>query len=147
MFDALAAQSVRLEALILKPNMVLSGLHCPHQASLHQVAEATLQCLRRSVPAAVAGIAFLSGGQPGALATARLNAINAKADGQRRPWPLVFSFARALQQPALSIWAGQDANVAAAQHALHYRACCNHAALNGAYAASMEEDWAYQKAS
>ncbi len=145
-FDALEAQSVRLEAVILKPNMVLPGLDCARQNSVQEVAKATLQCLRHCVPAAVAGIAFLSGGQSAALATARLNAINANVDG-RPPWPLVFSFARALQQPALAIWSGQEANVAAAQHALHYRACCNHAALRGEYAASMEEDWAYRKAS
>jgi fructose-bisphosphate aldolase class I len=104
------------------------------------VAAATVRCLRRSVPAAVAGVAFLSGGQTCELATARLNAMNPGGEANSlSPWPLVFSFGRALQQPALRIWRGEDANVVAAQHALLHRARCNHAALRGAYEDSIEE--------
>ncbi|MDR3438596.1 class I fructose-bisphosphate aldolase [Telmatospirillum sp.] len=139
-FDELHSQQVVLEAMILKPNMVLSGLHCPRQGSLDEVADATLGCLLRNVPAAVAGIAFLSGGQSGELATARLNAMNVKrqAMGSRTPWPLTFSFARAVQQPALHIWHGQEAQRLAAQQALSHRVRCNRAALLGEYHATME---------
>ena len=148
-FDALDAQGVLLEAMILKPNMVLPGLDCAEQDGTGAVAGATLACLRRTVPAAVAGIAFLSGGQPADLASARLNAMNLwRGDrGGRSPWPLVFSFGRALQQPALRAWRGQDANVAAAQRALIHRAGCNGAALRGDYAPSMERGAALQVAS
>ncbi len=140
-FDELRAQSVVLEATILKPNMVLPGLACPQQDPVETVAAATLRCLQRNVPAAVAGIAFLSGGQSGELASARLNAINAGgASAARSPWPLVFSFARAIQQPALAIWRGEEANVAAAQQALLHRARCNLAALRGAYQESIEHE-------
>ncbi len=147
-FDELRTQSVVLEAMILKPNMVLPGLACTRQDSVETVATATLRCLRRAVPAAVAGIAFLSGGQSGKLASARLNAMNAGGQtGALSPWPLVFSFARAIQQPALEIWRGEEANVAAAQHALLHRARCNHAALRGAYQESMEDEPAFRLAS
>ncbi len=148
-FGELHSQGVALEAMILKPNMVLSGLECPGQASVDQVARATLACLLRSVPAAVAGVAFLSGGQSGELASARLNAMNVQARGPegRAPWPLVFSFARAIQQPALEIWGGRGANVAAAQQAVLLRAQCNHAALRGEYHQSMERRQDYQRAS
>ena len=139
-FEALDSQGVVLEAVILKPNMVLPGLSCPDQSSVEEVAEKTVQCLLRHVPAAVAGIAFLSGGQSGELASARLDAINliARGRGGRTPWPLVFSFARAIQQPALAIWRGQDAQIDAAQRALYHRADCNHAALRGDYTHAME---------
>jgi len=148
-FDALDAQDVTLEATILKPNMVLPGLDCPEQDGIDAVAAATLACLQRSVPAAVAGIAFLSGGQSAELASARLNAMNiAKgASAGRSPWPLVFSFGRALQQPALQIWRGEDANVVAAQRALIHRASLNGAALHGVYTPSMEREAALQLAS
>ena len=148
-FGELHVQGVALETMILKPNMVLSGLDCPEQASVEQVARATVACLLRTVPAAVAGVAFLSGGQSGELASARLNAMNVQAsrpDG-RAPWPLVFSFARAIQQPALEIWGGKDANIAAAQQAVLLRARCNHAALRGEYRQSMESRQDYQRAS
>jgi fructose-bisphosphate aldolase class I len=140
LFDQLSAQSVLLEGIILKPNMVLPGLTCPTQESVDAVAAATLTTLLRAVPAAVAGIAFLSGGQSGELASARLNAMNvmAQSAGARAPWPLVFSFARAIQQPALDIWRGEDSNVAAAQNALTHRARCDRAALRGEYAPVME---------
>jgi fructose-bisphosphate aldolase class I len=147
-FDELQAQSVMFEELILKPNMVLPGLACVEQDGVEVVAAATLRCLRRNVPAAVAGVAFLSGGQSGELASARLNAMNSSAAaGGRSPWPLVFSFARAIQQPALGIWGGKQANVAAAQQALLQRARCNHAALHGRYDAAMEHAPALRLAS
>ncbi len=139
-FNHLVAQRVMLEGMILKPNMVLSGLTCPEQESVDAVAAATVKCLLRVVPAAVPGIAFLSGGQSGELASARLNAINviAKSPAKRLPWSLAFSFARAIQEPALEIWRGQVCNVAAAQDALAHRARCNMAALRGEYTMAME---------
>jgi fructose-bisphosphate aldolase class I len=131
---------VVLEGLILKPNMILPGLACPIQPTAEVVAETTVTSLLRVVPAAVAGIAFLSGGQSGELASERLNAMNvrAKASASRVPWPLVFSFARAIQQPALAIWDGKALNTAHAQQALYHRASCNHAALRGGYSARLE---------
>jgi len=147
--DALDAQGVKLEAMILKPNMVLAGQDCSEQVGVEAVASATLSCLQRTVPAAVAGIAFLSGGQSAELASARLNAMNVGhgSAGGRSPWPLVFSFGRALQQPALQIWRGQAANLIAAQRALIHRAACNGAALHGSYVPSMEHEPALQMAS
>jgi len=136
-FDQLYAQGVLLEGIILKPNMVVPGLACPAPASVDQVADATVRCLMRAVPAAVPGIAFLSGGQPSELASARLNAMNVRFKS-RLPWGLAFSFARAIQQPALEIWRGQEANVPAAQRALLHRADCNRAARRGEYSAAME---------
>jgi fructose-bisphosphate aldolase class I len=140
-FHQMAVQRVTLEALILKPNMILPGLAAARQESVEAVAAATVAALRRVVPAAVPGIAFLSGGQSGPLASARLNAMNiiARAPGVRLPWSLAFSFARAIQQPALDIWAGDPGNVAAAQQALYHRARCNLAALQGSYTAAMEK--------
>lgn len=138
LFEELHVQGVMLEGIILKPNMVLPGLDCPTQESVGTVAAATVECLSRTVPAAVAGIAFLSGGQSAELASARLDAMNDGVSTDRHPWPLVFSFARAIQQPALDRWRGSDANVAAAQLALVHRAQCNHAALRGAYDATTD---------
>lgn len=136
-FDQLYAQRVALETLILKPNMVLPGLLCPHQEAIDEIAEATVGCLARVVPVAVPAIAFLSGGQASELASARLNAINIRGKS-RVPWALAFSFGRAIQRPALSIWAGKDTNIVAAQQALYHRARCNKAARRGEYDASME---------
>ena len=136
-FAQLASQRVVLEGMILKPNMVLPGLSCPRQDSVHEVADATVRCLLRAVPAAVPGIAFLSGGQSGEMASARLNAMNARFK-LRLPWALAFSFARAIQQPALEIWRGEKANLLPAQRALYHRARCNRAARRGAYDAAME---------
>ncbi len=113
-FRQLHGQGVLSEGMLLKPNMVLSALDCPEQAAVAQVAAATVQCLLRTVPAAVPGVAFLSGGQSAQLASAHLNAMHVDFKG-RLPWALTFSFARAIQQPALEIWRGQEANVAAAQ--------------------------------
>ena len=118
-FSQLHTQGVFLEGMLLKTNMVLPGLTCPIQPAVEAVAEATICCLRRAVPAAVAGIVFLSGGQSGDLATARLNAINAAG---RPPLPVAFSYGRAIQQPALSIWDGRHTNVDAAQRAIWRRA-------------------------
>jgi fructose-bisphosphate aldolase class I len=137
-FDELYVQRVMLEGMILKPNMVLPGLTCPQQEEVDVVADATVKCLLRAVPAAVPGIAFLSGGQSGELASARLNAMNIQFKG-RLPWALAFSFARAIQQPALEIWQGQMANVGAAQQALYHRAKCNRSARRGQYASTMEK--------
>jgi len=136
-FDELYAQQVMLEGMILKPNMVLPGLACLDQKTVDEVADTTVKCLLRAVPAAVPGIAFLSGGQSGELASARLNAMNVRFRG-RLPWALAFSFARAIQQPALEVWQGQEAHVQLAQHALYYRAKCNQAARRGNYPAAME---------
>ncbi len=134
-FDELNSQRVMLEGILLKPNMVLPGLACPVQESVDEVADATVMCLLRAVPAAVPGIAFLSGGQSAQLASARLNAMNLRFRS-RRPWALTFSFARAIQQPALEIWRGDAANVPAAQRALLARACANQAARRGEYQAA-----------
>ena len=136
-FSELFAQRVVLEGMVLKPNMVLPGLSSSSQPALEEVADATVNCFLRSVPAAVPAIAFLSGGQPAELATARLNAMNVRFKS-RLPWALAFSFARAIQQPALEIWNGRQANVEAAQHALYHRARCNKAARRGEYSQEME---------
>src|SRR5664280_1818016 len=137
-FKQLYLQRVTLEGMILKPNMVLPGLTCSKQESVDAVADITIECLLRAVPAAVPGIAFLSGGQSGELASARLNAMNFRFKS-RLPWALAFSFARAIQQPALEIWHGEDANILAAQQALYHRANCNRAARHGKYSESLEK--------
>lgn len=136
-FDQLYLQRVMLEGMILKPSMVLPGLNNPKQATVDEVADATVNCLLRAVPAAVPGIAFLSGGQSAELASARLNAMNARFKS-KLPWALTFSFARAIQQPAMEIWRGEDANVVAAQQALLHRAKCNQAARRGEYTEAIE---------
>lgn len=138
-FSQLYTQRVALESMILKPNMVLPGKDCPKQDSVGEVADATVTCLLRAVPAAVPGIAFLSGGQPYELASARLNAMNLRFK-TRMPWALTFSFSRAIQQPALEIWKGQQANEAAAQQALYHRARCNSAARLGQYRTEIENN-------
>lgn len=136
-FNQLYTQRVTLEGMILKPNMVLPGTDCSKQDGVAEVADATGICLLRAVPAAVPGIAFLSGGQPYELASARLNAMNLRFK-TRMPWALTFSFSRAIQQPALEIWKGRQANAAAAQQALVHRARCNSAARLGRYRTEME---------
>jgi fructose-bisphosphate aldolase class I len=162
-FNHLYTQGVMLEGIILKPNMVLPGLTCPPQEEVKEVAigeqqyqvrltdrrqdkvkdvdevaDATVRCLLRAVPASVPGVAFLSGGQSSELASARLNAMNARFQS-RLPWALAFSFARAIQQPALEIWRGDEARVSAAQQALLHRARCNRAARRGEYSTATEE--------
>jgi len=136
-FVQLNRQRVMLEGIILKPNMVLPGLKCPQQTSLDVVTNATVECLFRTVPAAVAGIAFLSGGQSAELASERLDMMNFRFKS-KLPWPLSFSYGRAIQQPALEIWHGDKANVPAAQQALQHRAQCNRLARRGEYTAAME---------
>jgi len=139
-FEQLYRQRVLLEGMILKPNMVTPGLACPVQVSAGEVAEATIECLSRTVAAAVPGIAFLSGGQSDQLASERLNAMSrlAKAPGVRAPWGLSFSYGRALQRQALETWRGDPDKVSAAQQALYHRADCNRAARRGEYSAAME---------
>jgi fructose-bisphosphate aldolase, class I len=134
-FGELLDQRVVLEGIVLKPNMVLSGYSCPRQASVHEVAERTLAVLRRVVPAAVPGIAFLSGGQSDALASAHLNAMNTIGDV---PWELSFSYGRALQAAPLQAWSGQDENVSAAQSTFAHRARCNGEARRGRYSEDLE---------
>jgi fructose-bisphosphate aldolase class I len=136
-FIQLNCQGVLPEGMILKPNMVLSGLTCPTQASVDEVADTTMKSLWRTVPASVPGIAFLSGGQSAELASVRLNTMNHRFKMQL-PWALAFSFARAIQQPALEMWRGEEANVRAAQQALLHRARCNRAARRGEYTDAME---------
>jgi len=135
-FLALFEQRVRLEGMLLKPNMVISGKACRSQASVDDVAAATLRCLRRHVPAAVPGIVFLSGGQTDILATSHLNAINRLA--LPKPWKMSFSYGRALQDPAMETWHGKHENLKAAQRAFYHRAKCNSAATLGNYTSALE---------
>ncbi len=139
-FEQLYRQDILLKGMILKPNMVLPGLACAQQEGVDVVAEVTVHSLLRVVPADVPGIAFLSGGQSGELASARLNQMNVLAKTFRHPlpWQLAFSYARAIQMPALDVWHGDPSCRAAAQEALQHRARCNVAALHGEYAATME---------
>jgi fructose-bisphosphate aldolase class I len=136
-FEQLHVQGVLLEGLLLKPNMVLPGLDCAHQNTVDEVADATVTCLLRAVPAAVPGIAFLSGGQSAGLASARLNAMNLRFKGCL-PWALTFSFSRAIQMPALEVWRGEPSKVQEAQRALQHRAACNRAARRGEYTSAMD---------
>jgi fructose-bisphosphate aldolase class I len=138
LFRELYRQRIRFEGMILKPNMVLPGTKCATQDSVEAVADETVKCLLRTVPSAVAGVAFLSGGQPAELGTARLNAMHARFK-DRLPWPLTSSFSRAVQQPCLDLWAGNEQNVAAAQKALVHRTRCNRAARRGEYTPEMEK--------
>jgi fructose-bisphosphate aldolase class I len=134
-FSQLFEQRVYLEGMILKPSMIVSGKDNPKQAGVEEVAERTIRCLKRTVPAAVPGIAFLSGGQSAERATEHLNAMNAMGP---HPWQVSFSYARALQDPALKAWKGEAANVAAAQKIFYHRAKCNSAARSGSYNKQME---------
>jgi len=136
-YDALYLNRVNLEGSVLKPSMVISGKGCPQQAGVAEVAERTVRVLKRCVPAAVAGIVFLSGGQSDELATDHLNAMN-KMLGKGLPWPLSFSYGRALQAASLKAWKGSSANVAAGQAALLHRARMNSLATGGRYSADAE---------
>jgi fructose-bisphosphate aldolase class I len=136
-FNHLYTQGVILEGIILKPNMIVPGLNCPKQESADDIADATVKCFLRAVPAAVPGITFLSGGQTAELATARLNAMNVRFKS-KLPWELSFSYGRALQQPSLEIWQGKGENIQKAQQALYHRAICNLAARRGEYTEAME---------
>jgi len=138
-FAELKAKGVALEGMILKSNMVVPGLECPIQESVDEVADATVNLLMRVVSANVAGVAFLSGGQSSELASARLSAMNAKFKGQL-PWPLTFSYSRAIQYPALEIWHSKKENVQAAQKSLYHRAKLNQAARRGEYTIEMEKE-------
>lgn len=137
-FNALFEQRLDFEGMILKPNMILPGLACPTQATAEQIADVTINCFLRCVPAAVPGIAFLSGGQPAELATERLNAMHVRHGG-RLPWALTFSFSRAVQQPALEYWAGKDENITGAQKLLVHRAYLNNQARLSLYKPEMEK--------
>ncbi len=137
-YEALYLNRVTLEHSVLKPSMVISGKDCPRQAGVEEVAERTVRILKRTVPAAVAGIVFLSGGQSDEVATAHLNAMNRMFAGNL-PWPLSFSYGRALQHPALKAWKGSAANVSAAQAALLHRSRMNGLAALGKYSADMEK--------
>jgi fructose-bisphosphate aldolase class I len=137
LFEALFDNCVSLEGLLLKPNMVISGIDCPTQAGVAEVAQATVRCLRQVVPAAVPGIVFLSGGQSSELATAHLSAMNAIGP---HPWELSFSYGRALQAQPLKAWQGKPANLAAAQQRFYRRAQLNSAARYGTYTTAMESE-------
>lgn len=134
-FAQLAEHRVHLEGMILKPSMVVSGKDNPRQAGVEEVAERTIRCLKRTVPAAVPGIAFLSGGQSAVSATEHLNAMNAMGS---HPWQVSFSYARALQDPALKAWKGEATNVGEAQKIFYHRAKMNSAARSGSYTKQME---------
>ncbi len=136
-FDVLYRQRVAFEHTILKTNMVISGKKCPVQAGVQEVADKTVRCLLSTVPASLPGIVFLSGGQSAGLATAHLNAMNASYPNL--PWPLSFSYGRALQDPCLKAWAGRKENVKAAQAALLHREKCNSLACLGKYTEDMEK--------
>jgi len=138
-FNQLYKQGILLEGMILKPNMIVPGLACEKQESIDEVADATVKCLLRTVPAAVPGIAFLSGGQSSRLASARLNAINVRFKS-KLPWEVSFSFGRAIQQPALDIWHGKETNVPEAQVVLYHQARCNLAARQGGYNDKMDKE-------
>ena len=136
-FYELYGQNVLLEGMVLKPNMVLSGYKCSEQASIDEVAEMTVTVLKRCVPSAVPGIAFLSGGQSNENATAHLNSMN-KILGNHNPWNLTYSYGRALQAPSLNAWRGKEENVPVAQDAFYKRAKLNSLATKGDYSSDME---------
>lgn len=137
-FDELYRQGVYFEGMVLKPSMVIAGTQASVQSPPEQVAELTIRCLRITVPAAVPGVAFLSGGQGDLQATENLNAMNLLARAMRLPWRLTFSYARALQHPVLQRWAGDPDQVEAARKVLLHRARCNGAASNGDYTVELE---------
>jgi fructose-bisphosphate aldolase class I len=137
-FNHLHTQGVAFDQMILKPSMVIAGKDCAEQADIEAVAEATIRCLLKNVPATVAGIAFLSGGQSMEQSSAHLNAMN-QMFGDTCPWPVTFSYARAIQQPALDYWSGDSSRVEEAQRRLLHRAKCNSAASTGQYSSAMEK--------
>ncbi|HHP7244157.1 MAG TPA: class I fructose-bisphosphate aldolase [Elainellaceae cyanobacterium] len=140
-FDQLRTQGVAFDQMILKPSMVVSGKECPQQASVDQVAEYTIKCLLDNVPASVPGVAFLSGGQSNEKATQHLNAMN-QTYGEICPWRVTFSYARAIQGPALENWGGKAENVEKCQQLLLHRAKLNGAAGVGQYTPEMEKELA-----
>jgi fructose-bisphosphate aldolase class I len=137
-FDALFDQRVKLEGMLLKPNMVVAGKASDERPSVQEVAAATLRTLGEHVPPAVPAIVFLSGGQDHLVATEHLSAIN--QHGGPKPWKLSFSYARALQEEALEAWHGRSENIASGQHAFYHRAKCDSAAAKGRYRAAMESE-------
>lgn len=137
-FHALHQQRIAFEYMLLKPNMIVPGSAHADQVTPQQVAQATLTCMRRTVPAAVPGINFLSGGQSETTATANLHALN--ATGEKQPWVLSFSYGRALQASVLQAWRGESTNKSMAQQALYKRARLNGAATQGKYTAAMENE-------
>ena len=139
LFNQLYLQKIFLEGMLLKPNMIIAGKDAASQDSIDEIAKATVGCLLESVPAAVPGIAFLSGGQSPQQASEHLNAMN-KNFKSRLPWVLTFSFSRAIEHPAIDIWHGQEANVEKAQKSLYHRAKCNAAARRGEHNSKMEND-------
>ena len=138
-FQEMHLQRVALEGMLLKPNMIMSGKDASEQAGVEEVAELTVRCLRETVPAAVPGIVFLSGGQSAEAATAHLNAMNALGE---HPWQLSFSFARALQGPALETWRGDEGNLQQAQEIFAHRARMNSAARSASYSEDLERELA-----
>ncbi len=137
LFTTLKDQDISIAHTILKTNMVISGKQCSTQASVEEVAKSTVRCLLKNVPSELAGIVFLSGGQSAELATAHLNAMN--QNNKDLPWPLSFSYGRALQEPCLKAWGGESTNIEAAQKALLHREKCNGLACKGEYDKKMEE--------
>jgi fructose-bisphosphate aldolase class I len=137
-FHAIHEHRVELSGMLLKPNMVISGKDAPEQAGVEEVADATVACLLATVPAAVPGIVFLSGGQSDRQATAHLNAMNARYENL--PWEISFSYARALQDLPMKTWKGEAENAEAAQRAFHHRGKMNSAARSGTYAEEMESE-------
>ncbi len=137
LFGQLYRQNVAIEHTILKVNMVVSGKQCPTQAAPEKVADMTVKCLKNTVPASLPGIVFLSGGQSAALATEHLNIMNKQYTDL--PWPLSFSYGRALQEPCLKAWAGKAENVKTAQEKLLHRERCNSLATLGKYDAAAEK--------
>ncbi|WP_299413139.1 class I fructose-bisphosphate aldolase [Acaryochloris sp. IP29b_bin.148] len=140
-FAQLYAQGVAFDQMILKPSMVIAGKDCPQQPSVDEVADATIRCLRKNPPATVAGVAFLSGGQSAEQSAAHLSSMNARYQSIC-PWPVTFSYARAIQQPALEHWRGEGQRVAEAQQRLLHRAKCNSAASLGDYSSEVERELA-----
>ena len=141
-FDELYRQGIHFEGMVLKPSMVIAGKKAARQSGPEEVAARTLRCLQTTVPAAVPGIAFLSGGQGDEQATENLNAMNVIGRGMRLPWRLTFSYARALQNPAMNRWAGKPGQVEAARRLFLHRARCNGAASRGEYRPAMEKELA-----
>ncbi|MEL7084574.1 MAG: class I fructose-bisphosphate aldolase [Cyanobacteria bacterium J06597_1] len=137
-FEQLYVQGVAYDQMVLKPSMVVPGKDSATSVSVSSVAEATVRCLRTNVPATVAGVAFLSGGQSQEQSAAHLNAMNSEF-GDLCPWPVTFSYARAIQQPALEHWSGNESRVLAAQQKLLFRAKCNSFASKGEYSSQMEK--------
>jgi len=140
-FDELSRQRVFLEGIVLKPNMIVSGIGCSEQAGVKEVADRTVEVLKATVPDEVAGCAFLSGGQTNENATAHLNMMNSKHRGSL-PWNLTFSYGRALQASALTSWSGKDENIPTAQEAFFQRAKFNGLASNGSYSQELESEMA-----